>query len=143
MRRILSQVTQAEGFGKAKLFEILDTLKEGSDALLDNARAALAADKEAAALEPWNTGFCMAGDVEAAMDPYFPFEKSLEAWGRTFAALGVDYQGATMTLDLLDRKGKYSNGFCHWPQPAWRKADGAWRRQGGGARLRAAWQPHQ
>lgn len=23
-------------------------------------------------------------------------------------------KGATMTLDLLDRKGKYSNGFCHW-----------------------------
>jgi oligoendopeptidase F len=32
-----------------------------------------------------------------------------------------------MTLDLLDRRGKYSNGFCHWPQPAWRKADGSWQ----------------
>lgn len=35
-------------------------------------------------------------------------------------------QGATMALDLCDRDGKYSNGFCHWPQPAWRKADGTW-----------------
>lgn len=29
-----------------------------------------------------------------------------------------------MTLDLLDRKNKYSNGFCHWPVPAWIKPDG-------------------
>jgi oligoendopeptidase F len=32
-----------------------------------------------------------------------------------------------MDLDLLDRKGKYSNGFCHWPQPAWVKPDGTWQ----------------
>ncbi|KAH8049772.1 peptidase [Aureococcus anophagefferens] len=31
-----------------------------------------------------------------------------------------------MGLDLLDRKGKYSNG-CHWPQPAWRRSDGSWQ----------------
>ena len=61
-----------------------------------------------------------------ALDPYFPFERAVEAWGRSFAALGIRYRGATMTLDLLDRPGKYSNGFCHWPQPAWRRADGAW-----------------
>ena len=23
--------------------------------------------------------------------------------------------------------GKYSNGFCHWPQCAWRHADGTWQ----------------
>eukprot|EP00444_Apocalathium_aciculiferum_P040251 CAMPEP_0183536888 /NCGR_PEP_ID=MMETSP0371-20130417/28553_1 /TAXON_ID=268820 /ORGANISM="Peridinium aciculiferum, Strain PAER-2" /LENGTH=340 /DNA_ID=CAMNT_0025737537 /DNA_START=58 /DNA_END=1080 /DNA_ORIENTATION=- len=32
-----------------------------------------------------------------------------------------------MTLDLLDRRGKYSNGFCHWPQPAWVRRDGSWQ----------------
>lgn len=32
-----------------------------------------------------------------------------------------------MNLDLLDRKHKYSNGFCHWPQPAWVKADGSFQ----------------
>ncbi len=31
-----------------------------------------------------------------------------------------------MRLDLCDRAGKYSNGFCHWPQPAWRRPDGQW-----------------
>ena len=31
------------------------------------------------------------------------------------------------TTTRLDRKGKYSNGFCHWPQPAWVRADGSWQ----------------
>merc|ERR1719230_858147 len=69
----------------------------------------------------------MAGDITAKMDPYFPFEKSVEQWGRSFAALGISYAGASMNLDLLDRKGKYSNGFCHWPQPAWVRPDGSWQ----------------
>jgi hypothetical protein len=29
-----------------------------------------------------------------------------------------------MRLDLCDRSGKYSNGFCHWPQPAWMSKSG-------------------
>lgn len=121
------KVTQAEGFGKAKLFAILDTLRGGSDELLKAARDALGEAKGAAALEPYNMSFAMAGDVEKELSPYFPFEKAVEAWGRSFSRLGITYRGATMYLDLLDRKGKYSNGFCHWPQPAWRKADGSWQ----------------
>ena len=61
----------------------------------------------------------MAGDLTKRMDPYFPFEKSVEMWGRSFGKLGISYKDATMDLDLLDRKSKYSNGFCHWPQPAY------------------------
>ena len=143
------KVTQAEGFGKKKLFEILDTLLDGSDDLLKAAREKLAKDKGAKALEAWNTSFyvslfrlhayqpvfyhCfifffyMAGDVEKKLDPFFPFERAVEQWGRCFAKLGISYEGATMTLDLLDRKGKYSNGFCHWPQPAWRRSNGSWQ----------------
>jgi len=48
-------------------------------------------------------------------------------WGRSFGKLGISYKDATMDLDLLDRKNKYSNGFCHWPQPAWKKSDGTWQ----------------
>ena len=121
------KVTQAEGFDKAALFAILDTLEAGTRPLMLEARRKLEADKGASALEPWNTGFAMAGDVTKKLDPYFPFEKSVEQWGRSFAALGISYEGASMNLDLLDRKGKYSNGFCHWPQPAWVKPDGSWQ----------------
>merc|ERR1719217_1013333 len=69
----------------------------------------------------------LAGDLKKRQDPYFPFERAVEMWGRSFAAMNIQYKGATMTLDLLDRKGKYSNGFCHWPQPAWRRPSGEWQ----------------
>ena len=38
--------------------------------------------------------------------------------------MNIGYCNATMTLDLLDRKNKYSNGFCHWPVPAWIQPNG-------------------
>ena len=122
------KVTNAEGFGKVALFEILDTLEAGTRPIMEAARKHFANEKGGeSALEPWNISFKMAGDVTRRMDPYFPFEKSVEQWGRSFAAMNIGYKGATMDLDLLDRKGKYSNGFCHWPQPAWVKPDGSWQ----------------
>lgn len=121
------KVTQAEGFGKDRLFEILDTLEEGTREQLAKARAELAEKKGEVALKPWNTGYMVAGDITKKLDPFFPFEKSVSCWARSYAALGIQYRDATMTLDLLDRKGKYSNGFCHWPQPPWRRSDGSWQ----------------
>jgi len=119
------KVTNAEGFGKVALFEILDTLEEGTRPINEAARKRF--EEEKGSIEPWDLSFLMAGDVTRRMDPYFPFEKSVEQWGRSFAAMNISYRGATMDLDLLDRKGKYSNGFCHWPQPAWTKPDGSWQ----------------
>mmetsp|Transcript_29894 Transcript_29894/g.62093 ORF Transcript_29894/g.62093 Transcript_29894/m.62093 type:complete len:689 (+) Transcript_29894:84-2150(+) len=122
------KVTNAEGFGKVALFEILDTLEKGTRPIMENARKIFAEEKGGpSALEPWNQSFLMAGDVTRRMDPYFPFQKSVEQWGKSFAAMKISYKGANMDLDLLDRKGKYSNGFCHWPQPAWVKSDGSWQ----------------
>merc|ERR1712185_326562 len=72
------KVTQAEGFGKAALFEILDTLEAGTRPLLAAARARLAREHGEAALEPWNTNFLVAGDVTRKLDPYFPFERAIE-----------------------------------------------------------------
>ena len=121
------KVTNAEGFGKIKLFEILDDLEKGTRPIMVNAREELARCFGKDALEPWNTSFKMSGSIIAKMDPYFPFSKSVENYVRSYAALGISYKGATMNLDLLDRSKKYSNGFCHWPKPAWRKPDGTWQ----------------
>lgn len=122
------KVTQAEGFGKDELFGILDTLEQGTREIMEQARSRFAEEKGgASALEPWNLSFLMAGDVTRKMDPYFPFSKSIEQWGRSFAKMNISYKGANMDLDLLDRKGKYSNGFCHWPALAWVKPDGSWQ----------------
>jgi Zn-dependent oligopeptidase len=30
--------------------------------------------------------------------------------------MGIDYAGGELKLDLLDRKGKWNNGFCHYPK---------------------------
>jgi len=122
------KVTQAEGFGKNELFKILDGLEADTRPLLDAARAAFAQAKGGeSALDPWNLSFLMAGDVTTKLDPYFPFEKAVEQWGRSFSKMNISYRGATMDLDLLDRPNKYSNGFCHWPQPAWIKPNGEWQ----------------
>lgn len=121
------KVSQSEGFNKEKLFQILDTLEKGTRDLQIQARKRLAQEKGEDVLKPWNTGYMMAGNITKKLDPYFPFEKAVEMWARSYAALGINYKSATMNLDLLDRKGKYSNGFCHWPQPAWTRADGAWQ----------------
>lgn len=59
--RACCQVTAAEGFDKARLFSMLDGLEERTRPLMQEARAALAADKGAAALEPHNIGHALAG----------------------------------------------------------------------------------
>ena len=56
-------VTNAEGFGKAKLFEILDELEESTRPLMVKGREALKERYGDQALEPWNMVYMMAGSV--------------------------------------------------------------------------------
>ena len=121
------KVTNAEGFGKDRLFAMLDGLEQGTRPILVQARQELERQFGKEALEPWNTNYQMAGSIIAKMHPYFPFAQAVERYVRSYAALGITYKDATMRLDLLDRPAKYSNGFCHWPQPAWIKPDGTWQ----------------
>jgi oligoendopeptidase F len=118
------KVTQAEGFNKMKLFEIMDDLEAKSAPILKSALAKLEKEKGKNAVLPYNTDYYMAGDVTKLQDPYFPFENAVDSWARSYAAMAIDYKGAEMQLDLVDRDGKYSNGFCHWPQPAWMSPEG-------------------
>ncbi len=75
--------------------------------------------------KPRNFGYMMAGDFTKQEDPYFPLETIINARGKSYTALGINYQWATMKLDLLERKWKYDNGFCHQPIPTsfidWKK----------------------
>ncbi len=66
--------------------------------------------------EPWNFSFIMTGSFIKEEEPYFPFQFGLEWWGRTFQNLGIDFKGGSLVLDLVEREGKYNNGFCHWPE---------------------------
>lgn len=111
---------------KKNVFLILDDLAARTR---DRARAELvefARTHGEGALQPWNFQYMRTGDLSRQLDPYFSFGASLRRWGRSFAALGVDYRGATLTLDLIDRAGKFENGFMHGPGVAFLDA-GQWR----------------
>jgi peptidase M3-like protein len=111
---------RVEGMSKAEIFALLDDLER---ATRERGRRSIEElrSRAGAAVTPWNSSFLISGDVTREQDPYFPFASAMERWGRSFAALGVDYAGATMVLDLVDRPGKYENGFMHGPVVAWRE----------------------
>ncbi len=110
-----------EGFSKDKLFDILDDLRKKTSDAAEQAVDELEKQHGVMAREAHNFGFLTSGDLIAQMDPYFQFSSALHRWGNSFAALGIAYRGATLQLDLLDRPGKYENGFMHGPIPAYRK----------------------
>lgn len=117
------KVRIVERMSKREVFDLLDDLEV---ATRDAARTAVEqlAEREGGELAPWNMRYLIKGDVTTEQDPYFPFEHALERWGRSFAAMGIRYRGADLVLDLVDRRGKYENGFMHGPVPAWRDANG-------------------
>jgi hypothetical protein len=112
---------RVEGMSKAAIFERLDELEQRTRAAAQRAVDGLAARCGASALEPWNVLWHVSGDVTRQQDPYFPFADAVGRWGRSFAALGIEYRGAELVLDLVDRPGKYENGFMHGPVIAWRE----------------------
>lgn len=115
-----------ERMTKAQLFGILDDFVARTEAAQQRALDALVAKHGPTALEPWNLRFHSAGDVTRRLDPYMPFGPALRRWVQSFRRLGIQYRGATMRLDLLQRPGKYQNGFCHGPLPTWFDEQGRW-----------------
>jgi len=116
-----AKVIRTEGLTKKQIFAWLDELevatRESGKRCIDDLKAKHGAEN----VTGWNIRYLMSGDLNRELDPYFPFSQALERWGRSFAALGIDYNHATLILDLLDRKGKHENGFMHGPVPAWRE----------------------
>lgn len=107
------KVQQQDGMTKEDLFGIFEDIYEKTKYAKADIRNL--EKKTPGILKPWNFGYLMAGDFTKEEDQYYQFEDSLIRWGRSFSALGFDFRGAQLKLDLLDRKGKYNNGFCHWP----------------------------
>jgi Zn-dependent oligopeptidase len=118
------KVRTTEGIGKTQLFAYLDELeqrtREAGRRVVDGLGPA-----SATARQPWNFRFRTQGDAIKALDPFMPFSEALARWGRSFSAMGVRFMGAELQLDLLDRPGKYENGFCHAPAVPYRRVDGS------------------
>lgn len=120
------RVHVVERMSKQRLFGMLDDLARRTEAVARRELDTFAARHGAGVLEPWSFLFHRAGQLTRALDPYFGFDTALARWGRSFQALGIRYRGATLTLDLVDRPGKYENGFMHGPGLAFFD-DGQWR----------------
>lgn len=111
-------VQKTEKMTSEQLFDILEDFEQRTRNSHLNSLDNLAKEKGQNALTGHNFVYSFAGDVMRDLDPYVPFSKSLRRWVESFGRLNIDYSGATLTLDLLDRKGKYPNGFCHGPIPS-------------------------
>lgn len=107
------RVRNEEGLTKAELFRIFDRIYARTKYAFKDVRAM--AKKMPGLRKPWNYSYMLAGDFTKQEDPYFQFDAAVLRWGRSLSALGADFRGGKITLDLLDRPGKYSNGFCHYP----------------------------
>lgn len=111
-------VQKTEHMSSDALFVILDDFEQRTRQGNLDALEALAKQKGRQALLGHNFVYAYSGDAMRDLDPYVPFSQSLRRWVDSFGRLNIDYSGAELTLDLLDRKGKYQNGFCHGPVPS-------------------------
>jgi Zn-dependent oligopeptidase len=115
-----------ERMTRPELRGILDDFVARTDAANARTLAELQARHGPSAIAPWNLRFFATGDVVRRMDEYMPFGAALRRWVESFRRLGIQFRGATLQLDLLERAGKYQNGFCHGPIPAWVNERGEW-----------------
>lgn len=118
------KVHKNEQMSPEQLFAILDDFIARTEQRLHQSLAELKAAKGEEALLPHNLRYSVSGDVTRQLDPYVPFSRALKDWVESFRRLGIQYRGATLTLDLLTREGKYENGFCHGPVPSfWQEGE--------------------
>ncbi|MCK9446354.1 hypothetical protein M0Q50_05630 [bacterium] len=108
------KVQTEDGMTKKELFSIFDSIYEKTKYAFKDIREL---EKTMPNLrKPWNYNYMLSGNFTKEEDPYFQFDDALLRWGQSFSRLGIDYKKGVLNLDLLDRKGKYNNGFCHWPK---------------------------
>ncbi len=120
------KVRKNERMSPEQLFAILDDFEVQTRAANSRALEDLSRRCGAGAMLAWNLRYHVSGDISRQFDPYLPFAKALQRWIDSFRRLGIRYRGATLQLDLLERKGKFQNGFCHGPVPAYFDGEGLW-----------------
>ncbi|MEZ8095052.1 M3 family metallopeptidase [Photobacterium swingsii] len=111
-------VVKTEQMTAKELFVILDDFETRTRVSNQSSLDELAKNLGESALQGHNFVYSFSGDAMRDLDAYVPFSQSLRRWVESFGRLNIDYSGAELTLDLLDRKGKYQNGFCHGPVPS-------------------------
>lgn len=120
------KVRKNEQMSSAELFAVLDDFEARTRSANERAMQDLTQTHGSDATKPWNLRFNISGDITRQFDPYLSFAKGLQRWVESFRRLGISYRGATLQLDLLERKGKYQNGFCHGPIPSFFDGNKHW-----------------
>jgi len=120
------KVNKNEKMSPERLFEILSDFEAQTRDANRRSLDQLASEKGADAVLPHNIGFNTTGDVRRQMDAYLPFGQALRRWVESFRKMAITFRGAVMQLDLLDRVGKWENGFCHGPVPTYFDENGTW-----------------
>lgn len=120
------KLRKTERMTPQQLLSILDDFLTRTDAASARTLAELRARYGDQARHPWNLRFLASGDVVRRMDQYMPFGLALRRWVQSFRRLGIQFRGATMQLDLVERAGKYQNGFCQCSVPTWVDEAGTW-----------------
>ena len=92
-----------ERMAPAQLTRILDDFLVRTDAAHARSLAEIQSAHGAHAVAPWNLRFFASGDVVRRMDEYMPFGLAVRRWVESFRRLGIQFRGATMQLDLLER----------------------------------------
>lgn len=108
------KIHHEEGMTKKELFGLWDEIYNKTKYAYKDLQKL--AKKMPGLLKPWNFGYMLAGDFTKEEDQYYQFDDALIRWGRSFSALGLDFKKGDLMLDLLDREGKWNNGFCHYPR---------------------------
>ena len=117
------KVNLTERMTPEALFAVLDDFEQQTRDAQQRGLDELARRRGPQALAPHNLRYYTRGDAAQKLDPYLPFAQSLRRWVESFGRMRVHFRDALLTLDLLDRKGKYENGFMHSPRPAWYRND--------------------
>jgi len=105
---------KGEKISKSTVFDLFKEIAENTKVNFKKIRDL--EKKQPGLRKPWNFSYFLTGDFTKEEDKYYQFDQSILRWGQSFAALGIDFKKGSLVLDLLDRKGKYNNGFCHWPK---------------------------
>ncbi len=108
------KVQNEEGMTKKELFDIFDKIYEKTKYAFENVKEI--EKKKKGLRKPWNYHYTLAGSFINESDKYLQLENIIKWWGQSFTSMGIDYADGELKLDLLERKGKYNNGFCHWPK---------------------------
>ncbi|ALP42233.1 M3 family metallopeptidase [Aeromonas schubertii] len=112
------KVHKNEQMSPEQLFAVLDDFIARTDERCFASLSELRHSKGEAALLPHNLRYFSRGDVIRELDACVPFSRALRDWVESFRRLGIQFRDATLTLDLLERSGKFENGFCHGPVPS-------------------------